>query len=77
MCCYPAVDKTSGALIPRAVASKCTSSHLLFTTVYLQLKIKSEGVPFVAQRLTNLTRNHEVAGLIPGLTRWVKNPVLP
>ena len=26
---------------------------------------------------TNLTRNHEVAGLSPGLTQWVKDPVLP
>ena len=25
---------------------------------------------------TNLTRNHEVAGLIPGLTQQVKDPVL-
>ena len=24
---------------------------------------------------TNLTRNHEVAGLIPGLGQWVKDPV--
>ena len=35
------------------------------------------GVPAVAQRLTNLTRNHEVAGSIPGLTHWVKDLVLP
>ena len=25
----------------------------------------------------NPTRNHEVACLIPGLTQWVKDPVLP
>ena len=25
---------------------------------------------------TNLSRKHEVAGLIPGLTQWVKDPVL-
>ena len=26
---------------------------------------------------TNLTRNHEVAGWISGLTQWVKGPMLP
>ena len=30
------------------------------------------GVPVVAQWLTNPTRNHEVAGSVPGLVQWVK-----
>ena len=35
------------------------------------------GVPVVAQRLTNPTRNLEVAGSIPGHTQWVKDLALP
>ena len=35
------------------------------------------GVPVVAQQLTNLTKNHEVAGLIPGLAPWVKDLAWP
>ena len=44
---------------------------------YLNLKYFSAGVPVVAQRLTDLTRNREVVGSIPGLTQWVKDPTLP
>ena len=34
------------------------------------------GVPIVGQWLMNLTRNHGVVGLDPGLAQWVKDPVL-
>ena len=40
------------------------------------LKVWIKGVPVVAQWLTNPSRNHEVAGSIPGLVQWVKHPVL-
>ena len=35
------------------------------------------GAPAVAQQVKNPTRTHEVAGSIPGLAHWVKDPVLP
>ena len=43
----------------------------------LKVRTSAQGVPIVAQWLTNPTRNHEVVGPIPGLTQRVKDPALP
>ena len=50
-----------------------------FFGIYLFYFIKKIflGVPVVAQWLTDPTRNHEVAGLIPGLAQWANDLALP
>ena len=37
-------------------------------------KKKNSGVPVTAKWLTNRTRDHEVAGLIESLAKWVRDP---
>jgi len=48
----------------------------IFTELEQTIQKFMWGVPIVAQWLTNLTRNHEVAGSVPGLVQWVKDLAL-
>ena len=52
-------------------------SSKLLVKFYGCQKLYMDGVPIVAQWLTNPTRNHEVASSIPALAQWVNDPELP
>ena len=52
------------------------STKLYITTGKMVYKKTRQGVPVVAQWLTNPIGNQEVAGSVTGLAQWVKDLAL-
>ena len=49
----------------------------LWTLTFSLIRKGCLGVPFMIQRVKNLTSIHEDVGSIPGLAQGLKDPVLP
>ena len=70
-CFLPRLSVPGSAILQAVAIRKMRNIGLLFKIFIIV------GVPVMAQWLTNLTKNHEVVGLIPGLAQWVKDLVWP
>ena len=49
----------------------------LLITREMQIETNEGSSLVMAQQVMNPTSVHEVAGLIPELAQWIKNPALP
>ena len=53
---------------------RCKNAMLIFEILFQLRTMVWSSCPGALE--TNLTRNNEVAGLMPGLAQWVKDPEL-